>query len=56
MLGIAEGDGEDAGRIGAVEDRSVEDVPRLSAVCRVEDAGGLTSGGKPDVGVGGDGR
>src|SRR5208283_79711 len=50
---VAEGDGENSGGVGAVEDGSIEDLPGLSAIGRVEDAGGAASGGEPDVGVGG---
>ena len=46
---VAEGDGEDSGGVGAVEDGGVEDLPGLSAVGGVEDAGGAASGGEPDV-------
>jgi len=48
---IAEGDGEDSGGVGAVDDGSVEDLPSLAAVGGVEDAGGCASSGEPDVGI-----
>ena len=50
---VAESDGKDAGGIGAVEDRGVEDLPGASAVGGVEDAGSAASGGEPDIGIGG---
>jgi len=50
---VAESDGEDSGGIGAVNERSVEDFPGLTAVGGVEDAGDAAAGGEPDVGVGG---
>ena len=53
VLRVAEGDGEDSSRVGAVEDRSVDDLPGLSAVGRVKHAGDFAAGGEPDVGVGG---
>jgi len=53
VLGVAEGDRENSGGIGAVDDWSVRDLPGLSAIGGVEDAGGFASSGEPDVGVGG---
>src|SRR5947209_3278180 len=50
---VAKGDGENSGRVWAVDDRRVEDLPGLAAVGRVEDAGGFAAGGEPDVGIGG---
>ena len=49
---VAEGDGEDAGGVGTLEDGSVGDLPSLAAVGGVEDAGDAASSGEPDVGVG----
>jgi len=53
MERIAERDGEDSGGVGSVDDGSVEDLPGLAAVWRVEDSGSFAAGGEPDVGVGG---
>ena len=50
---VVESYGEDAGGVGAVEDRGVEDLPRLSAVGRMKNAGHAAAGGEPDVRVGG---
>ena len=52
---VAKRDGEDSGGVGAVDDGRIGDLPGLSAVGGVEDAGGAASGGEPDVGVGGGG-
>jgi len=46
---VAESYGEDSGRVLAVDYGSVEDLPGLSAVGGVEDAGGAAAGGEPDV-------
>jgi len=51
VVGVAEGDGEDAGGIGAVRDGSVEDLPGVAAIGGVKDAGGFAAGGEPDVGI-----
>ena len=48
---VAEGDGEDSGGVGAVEDWSVENLPGLAPVGGMEDASGAASGGEPDVGI-----
>jgi hypothetical protein len=49
---VAKGDGEDSGGVRSMQDRSVVDLPGLSAVGRVEDAGRLAPSGEPDVEVG----
>jgi hypothetical protein len=48
---VAESYGEDSGGVGAVDYGSVEDLPGLATVGGVEDSGGATAGGEPDVGV-----
>src|SRR5579859_696963 len=49
---ILEGDGEDSGGVGAVEDRGLKNLPGLPAIGGVEDASGGASGGEPQVLVG----
>ena len=49
VRGIAEGDGEDAGGVGAVDDWSVGDSPGFAGVGGMENARGFSSGGEPDV-------
>src|SRR6266567_4557782 len=48
---VSEGDGENSGRVEAVEDGAVDDFPGLSAVRGVEDASGLAARAEPDVRV-----
>jgi hypothetical protein len=50
--GVAKGNGEDSGGVWSMQDGGVVDLPGLSPVRRVEDAGGLAASGEPDVGVG----
>ena len=52
VSGVAKGDGENSGGVGAVDDGSRGDLPGLSAVGGVEDAGYAAPGGEPDVEVG----
>src|SRR5215472_8478707 len=49
---VAKCNGENAGGVGTVDERSIDDSPGLTTVGRMEDAGGFASGGKPNVAIG----
>src|SRR6266576_833296 len=53
VMRVAEGDGEDTGGFGTVEDGSVEGLPGFSVVWGVEDAGCFAASRAPDVWIGG---
>src|ERR1700722_329341 len=48
---IAKCDGKDTCRLGTMDDGSIEDLPRATAVRRVEDARGFASSREPEVGI-----